>query len=67
MALVTAIYFISGGSAFEGDANAASNAGLDLQATKVPFDFDDIAEGWLYSVTDTGTAVVKESNPAEWV
>lgn len=67
MGLVTAIYFISGGLIFEGDANEHSNTGVDRQGTMVPFDFDDIAEGWHYSVADTGTVVVKENNPAEWI
>jgi hypothetical protein len=67
MGIVTAIYFISGGLTFEGKAKAVSDDGVELQATTVPFDFDDIAEGWHYSVTDTGTVVVKENDPAEWI
>ncbi len=55
LGVVTAIYYISGGLTF-------SNAGVDLQVTN-----DDLAEGWHYTVTDTGTVIVKENNPAEWI
>ena len=67
MGVVTAIYYISGGLTFEGDANAIAKAGLDSPTTTAPFDVDAIADGWNYSVTDTGTVVVKESNPSEWI
>jgi hypothetical protein len=67
MGVVTAIYFIRGELTFEGDANAIAKAGLDSPTTTAPFDFDAIAERWDCSVSDTGTVVVKQNNPAEWI
>lgn len=62
MGVVTAIYFVSGGLTFKGIAKGVRDPEVNSLVTN-----DDIAEGWHCTVTETGTVVVKENNPMEWI
>jgi hypothetical protein len=62
--VVTAIYSVSGGRIFTGDAKAVAIDGVDLQATSVPV---VISEAWHCTVTETGDIIVAEDYQDEWI
>lgn len=64
-AVVTTIYYFKGGLTFTGDSKDVINAGATLEAT--PHAPVNITVGWHYKVTTTGSVVVAEDNPTEWV
>lgn len=64
MRVITAIYFISGGVTFTANAKAVRRSGEELQPTSEPV---VISEGWEYTVRETGSVIVAETDPIEWI
>jgi hypothetical protein len=63
--VVTAIYYITGGVRYTGDAALVTTNGVQLDPT--PTGPVNIAAGWQYKVTDAGQVQLFEVDPTEWI
>lgn len=64
-AVVTAIYFVSGGLKFTGDSTLVTTGGLLLDAMpNVPL---NSTAGWQFKVNNAGQVIVSEINPVDWI
>ena len=64
-AIVTGIYYVSGGFKFTGDAKFVTTGGvLANLPPSVPV---DLTAGWKYTVINGGTIVMSEIDPDEWI
>jgi hypothetical protein len=64
-AVVTAIYFVTGGLKFSGDSKLVTTGGLLLDAMpNVPV---NCTVGWQFKVNNAGQVILSEINPLDWI
>ncbi|KAI2499576.1 hypothetical protein MHU86_14937 [Fragilaria crotonensis] len=64
-AMVTAIYSVTGGLTYTGDAKLVTSGGGQLRPT--PTGPVNVNAGWEYTLTNSGKVVLSEINPHEWI
>ena len=64
-AVVTAIYFVTGGLKFTGDSKLVTTGGLHLDVMpNVPV---NSTAGWQFKVDTAGQVILSEINPVDWI
>jgi hypothetical protein len=65
-AVVTAIYYVTGGLKYTGDSESVTTDGMTLDPIMKPVKIMD-EEGWEYTVNDFGQVTLSEVNPQDWI